>query len=102
MFETRRYATLLRMRPREADPAFQTGSKRRGPLQPPRLLAISVAASGQNRIMSTSDPKRIGVSIELKPHAYDPVTQPELFEGVLARRVVAFLIDFLIISVPVV
>ena len=52
--------------------------------------------------MSTSDPKRIGVSIELKPHAYDPVTQPELFEGVLARRVVAFLIDFLIISVPVV
>jgi uncharacterized RDD family membrane protein YckC len=52
--------------------------------------------------MSTSDPKRIGVSIELKPHAYDPVTQPELFEGVLARRVVAFLIDFLIIAVPVV
>ena len=52
--------------------------------------------------MSTSDPRRIGVSIELKPHAYDPVTQPELFEGVLARRVVAFLIDFLIISIPVV
>ena len=29
-------------------------------------------------------------------------TNPELFEGVLARRVVAFLIDFLIIAVPVV
>ena len=51
--------------------------------------------------MSTSDPRRIGVSIELKPHAYDPVTHPELFEGVLARRVVAFLIDFVILSLPV-
>ena len=46
--------------------------------------------------MATSEPRRLGVSIELKPHAYDPVTNPELFEGVLARRVVAFLIDFLI------
>ncbi|CAN0100481.1 unnamed protein product [Phaeothamnion confervicola] len=52
--------------------------------------------------MSTGEPKRIGVSIELKPHAYDPITNPELFEGVLARRVVAFLIDFVILSVPVV
>src|SRR4029079_14742459 len=40
--------------------------------------------------------------IELKPHAYDPVTNPELFEGMLARRVVAFLIDFLILSIPVI
>ena len=47
-------------------------------------------------------PKRIGVSIELKPHAYDPVANPELFEGVLARRVVAFLIDFVILALPVV
>jgi uncharacterized RDD family membrane protein YckC len=51
--------------------------------------------------MAASEPKRIGVSIELKPHAYDPVANPELFEGVLARRVVAFLIDFIILSVPV-
>ena len=47
-------------------------------------------------------PRRIGVSIELKPHAYDPVANPELFEGVLARRMVAFLIDFVILTVPVV
>ena len=40
--------------------------------------------------------------IDIKPHAYDPATQPELFEGVLARRVVAFVIDFVIIAVPVV
>ena len=52
--------------------------------------------------MATSEPRRLGVSIELKPHAYDPATNPELFEGVLARRVVAFLIDFLILSIPVV
>ncbi|MBV9557099.1 MAG: RDD family protein [Pseudolabrys sp.] len=42
------------------------------------------------------------VTIDVKPHAYDPDRNPELFEGVLARRVVAFLIDFLIISIPVV
>ena len=41
------------------------------------------------------------MSIDIKPHAYDPVTNPELFEGVLARRVVAFFIDFTIIAVPV-
>ena len=52
--------------------------------------------------MAASEPKRLGVSIELKPHAYDPAANPELFDGVLARRVVAFLIDFLILAVPVV
>lgn len=40
--------------------------------------------------------------IEVKPHAYDPDTQPELFEGVLSRRVLAFLIDVAIIALPVV
>jgi uncharacterized RDD family membrane protein YckC len=52
--------------------------------------------------MATSEPRRIGVSIELKPHAYDPVANPELFEGVVARRMLAFLIDFVILAVPVV
>src|ERR1044072_2411687 len=42
------------------------------------------------------------MSIDIKPHAYDPATQPELFDGVLARRIVAFIIDFIIIAVPVV
>jgi uncharacterized RDD family membrane protein YckC len=42
------------------------------------------------------------MSIDIKPHAYDPATQPELFDGVLARRIVAFVIDFLVIAVPVV
>jgi uncharacterized RDD family membrane protein YckC len=52
--------------------------------------------------MPESEPKRIGLSVEVKPHAYDPATQPELFEGVLARRVVAFLIDLIVISVPLI
>ena len=36
--------------------------------------------------MTENEPRRIGVSIELKPHAYDPCCNPELFDGVLARR----------------
>lgn len=44
---------------------------------------------------------RIGTSNEPRPHAYDPATQPELFEGVLARRVVAFLIDAVIVLLPI-
>jgi uncharacterized RDD family membrane protein YckC len=51
--------------------------------------------------MTDSGPRRIGVSIELKPHAYDPRANPELFEGVLARRCMAFLIDLVILAVPV-
>lgn len=42
------------------------------------------------------------MAIDIKPHAYDPVTHPERFDGVLARRVIAFIIDFVIIAVPVV
>src|SRR5262249_35987096 len=41
------------------------------------------------------------VSIELKPHAYDPFANPELFEGVLSRRVIAFVIDVALICLPV-
>ena len=35
-------------------------------------------------------------------HAYDPAANPELFEGVLARRFIAFLIDVIIIAIPVI
>jgi len=51
--------------------------------------------------MSDGGPRRIGVSIELKPHAYDPFANPELFDGVLSRRVIAFIIDVTIIALPV-
>jgi uncharacterized RDD family membrane protein YckC len=51
--------------------------------------------------MTERETRKIGVSIELKPHAYDPLVTPELFEGVLARRCIAFLIDVTIITIPV-
>ena len=51
--------------------------------------------------MTDDGPGRIGVSIEVKPHAYDPAANPELFEGVLVRRSIAFLIDVVIIAIPV-
>jgi uncharacterized RDD family membrane protein YckC len=38
----------------------------------------------------------------MQSHAFDPWTQPELFHGVLTRRVFAFLIDLVVISVPVI
>ena len=50
--------------------------------------------------MPDNEAKRIGVTIEVKPHAFDPLTMPELFEGVLARRVVAFCIDVVLIATP--
>lgn len=37
-----------------------------------------------------------------RPQAYDPHLDPELFRGILARRVVAFMIDLIVIAVPVV
>ncbi|KWV46903.1 hypothetical protein AS156_21005 [Bradyrhizobium macuxiense] len=36
------------------------------------------------------------------PHAFDPWAQPELFRGVLTRRVFAFLIDLVVLSVPII
>jgi uncharacterized RDD family membrane protein YckC len=51
--------------------------------------------------MADTEPKRIGLTIEVKPHAYDPATNPELFEGVLPRRLLAFFIDLIILVLPV-
>jgi uncharacterized RDD family membrane protein YckC len=48
-----------------------------------------------------ADP-RTGASVDLKPHAYDPAAAPELFEGVLERRVMAFFIDVVVIAVPLI
>src|ERR1700704_4426764 len=36
------------------------------------------------------------------PHDFDPWLYPELFRGVLARRVFAFLIDLVVLSIPVI
>ena len=52
--------------------------------------------------MTDYGPSRIGVSFDVKPHAYDPVANPELFEGVLTRRMFAFIIDLIVIAIPLV
>jgi uncharacterized RDD family membrane protein YckC len=51
--------------------------------------------------MSTPGPGNIGLSDASRRHAYDPLTNPELFEGVLARRAMAFIIDLVILSIPI-
>ncbi len=45
---------------------------------------------------------RATLSLDLKPHAYDPDANPELFEGVMSRRIVAFVIDLIIIAIPLI
>ena len=37
-----------------------------------------------------------------QPHAFDPLLQPELFSGVLFKRSIAFLIDLVVLAIPVV
>lgn len=39
---------------------------------------------------------------DVQPHAFDPYLEPELFRGVLTRRVFAFIIDVIVLSVPVI
>jgi uncharacterized RDD family membrane protein YckC len=38
----------------------------------------------------------------MQPHAFDPDLEPELFRGVLTRRVFAFIIDVILLAIPVV
>src|ERR1700731_1074634 len=45
---------------------------------------------------------RSGGAANFQPHAFDPRTQPELFRGVLTRRVFAFLIDLVVLAIPVI
>jgi uncharacterized RDD family membrane protein YckC len=44
-------------------------------------------------------PPRTSGSFADQPHAYDPVTQPQLFDGVIRKRFVAFIVDAIIILV---
>jgi uncharacterized RDD family membrane protein YckC len=51
--------------------------------------------------MAASDPNRMSLPFDVRPHAYDPAANPELFEDVLSRRLVAFVIDLMILAIPV-
>jgi uncharacterized RDD family membrane protein YckC len=57
-----------------------------------------MSASGSDNPNSASWRNDGGVP----PHAFDPLLQPELFRGVLTRRLFAFLIDLVVLSVPVI
>ena len=43
-----------------------------------------------------------GGAPNFQPHAFDPLLQPELFRGVMTRRMFAFLIDLVVISIPII
>jgi uncharacterized RDD family membrane protein YckC len=81
-------------------PAARTAGM--SPLASGRGILHLPHATGEGGIaMTGSEPRGIGLSIDLKPHAYDPAANPELFKGVLARRFIAFVIDIVIIMLPV-
>jgi uncharacterized RDD family membrane protein YckC len=60
-------------------------------------LIMSYTGSG-----GTGDGRRYDGGPNVPPHAYDPYLQPDLFRGVLTRRVVAFIIDLIVLSIPIV
>jgi uncharacterized RDD family membrane protein YckC len=59
-----------------------------------------MSASGSGN--SNQSAWRSGGGPNFQPHAFDPYLQPELFRGVLTRRVFAFLIDLVVLSIPVI
>jgi uncharacterized RDD family membrane protein YckC len=59
-------------------------------------LIMADGSSGNNGAWRSSG------SADVRPHAFDPWTQPELFRGVLTRRVFAFLIDLVVLAIPVI
>lgn len=58
-----------------------------------------MSASDSNRKEATGWARS---QADVRPDVFDPSQQPELFRGVLTRRAFAFLIDLLILSVPII
>jgi hypothetical protein len=54
--------------------------------------------TGDNMSDQRTLPPR-GQSFADQPYAFDPVAQPQLFNGVIGKRTVAFIIDAMIILV---
>jgi uncharacterized RDD family membrane protein YckC len=58
---------------------------------------------GSNNTRNASGPTwRNGDPTTAMPHALDPWLHPELYRGVLTRRLFAFLIDLVVLSIPVI
>src|ERR1700676_4344401 len=78
-------------------------------LQAPRrfpCLAFGNAALGRTTMSDSGSGNTGGAwrssGVNFQGHAFDPMMQPELFRGVLTRRIFAFLIDLLVLSIPVI
>jgi uncharacterized RDD family membrane protein YckC len=50
--------------------------------------------------MSYAEYSRPDARFTARPRAYDPVAEPEYFVGVLPRRLIAFVIDLVILALP--
>src|ERR1700755_2283560 len=81
------------------------GAKRHAPstllplYRPSRTL---FSRRSREACMTHSETRDFGAYNDVRPHVFDPAVNPELFEGVLARRVIAFVIDVIVITVPVI
>lgn len=51
---------------------------------------------------SSQRPTPAGAAWRGYDSAYDPLVRPELFRGVLTRRVIAFLIDLVVLAIPMI
>jgi uncharacterized RDD family membrane protein YckC len=72
------------------------------PLRPGQLVAMSWPVFSGGTVMSqTSSRDTWGNDGQFRRQTIDPETRPELFEGVLTRRFVAFLIDLVVLTVPI-
>jgi uncharacterized RDD family membrane protein YckC len=69
-------------------------------------MSCAGTAQSEGLIMSYSGSGNTGGAWRsdggVPPHAFDPWMQPELFRGVLTRRFFAFLIDLVVLSIPVI
>ncbi|MGR7997006.1 RDD family protein [Xanthobacter sp. ZOL 2024] len=63
---------------------------------------MATVSHTSDQTSGTDRDPRYGFAGGARPHAYDPVTQPEYFEGVLSRRLVAFCVDVVMILGPIV
>jgi uncharacterized RDD family membrane protein YckC len=63
---------------------------------------MSYTGSGNAGPGKTGDDWRNDGGPNLQPHAFDPYLEPDLFRGLLTRRVIAFIIDLIVLSVPII
>ena len=50
----------------------------------------------------SADQSRTGNAYQPRPDVYDPMADPELFRGVLTARAFAFILDVIIIALPII